>query len=190
MNVADIAWYIPVLIFFARICDVSIGTVRTILVIAGHRWISAVLGFFEVIIWVLAVGGVIMHLTNPFALLGYAGGFSAGVLVGMFIEDRIALGYRVVRIISASREINVCERMREMGHFVTRIEGSGKSGPVEFAFMVVRRREVPKVRAQLATIDPQAFMSVGQADRPTTAAMSDDSSFARKIWSRAASLRK
>lgn len=186
----DIAWYIPVLIFCARVCDVSIGTIRTLLVIAGRPWTSAFLGFFEVIIWVLAIGGVIAYLTNPFALLAYAGGFACGVIVGMFIEDRIALGYRVVRIISTNRNINVCQQLRDKGHFVTRIEGSGKDGPVEFAFMVIRRREVPRVRAHLAKIDPKAFMSVGQADRPTAAAMSTDSSFSRKIWSWGGSLRK
>lgn len=187
----DIAWYIPVLIFFARICDVSIGTIRTILVIAGRPWISAVLGFFEVIIWVLAVGGVIMYLTNPFALLAYAGGFAAGVIIGMLIEERIALGYRVVRIISTNREINVSEKLREMGHFVTRIEGSGKSGPVEFAFMVIRRKEVPRVREHVAKIDPNAFISVGQADRPSAAALGQDTRFGKRLWNmRGTSLRK
>ncbi|HRQ76729.1 MAG TPA: DUF5698 domain-containing protein [Phycisphaerales bacterium] len=186
----EMEWYIPVLIYFARIGDVSIGTVRTILVIGGHRYISAILGFFEVIIWVLAVGGVIAHLTNPWALLAYAGGFASGVMVGMFIEDRIALGYRVIRIISPNVQINVCERLRERGHFVTRLEGSGKTGPVEFAFMVVRRREVPKVRADVAEIDPQAFMSVGQADRPSAAALARDTTFLRRLWPWGTSLRK
>ncbi len=186
----EIAWYVPVLIFFARICDVSIGTVRTILVISGHRYISAFLGFFEVIIWVLAVGGVIAYLTNPFALLGYAGGFSAGVLVGMFIEDRIALGYRVVRIISTNREINVSQQLRDRGHYVTRIEGSGKNGPVEFAFMVIKRRDVPRVREQVGEIDPKAFISVSQADRPSIGVMSGESRFSRRTSMRGASLRK
>jgi uncharacterized protein YebE (UPF0316 family) len=186
----EMAWYIPILIFFARICDVSIGTVRTILVIGGHQWISASLGFFEVIIWVLAIGGVITYLTNPFALLGYAGGFAAGVFVGMFIENRIALGYRVIRIISHDLNVNMSNQLRQRGYTVTRLDGSGREGPVEFAFMVVKRREVTKVQRDLAQIDPKAWMSVGQADRPSTAALSPDSRFARKLWNWGASLRK
>jgi uncharacterized protein YebE (UPF0316 family) len=186
----DLGWYLPVFIFLARICDVSIGTVRTIMIISGRPWISAGLGFFEVLIWVLAVGGVITNLTNPFALLAYAGGYATGVIVGMFIESRIALGHRVIRIISADPEVDVCQRLRERGHLVTRIEGSGRNGPVEFAFMVTRRREVARVREHLAEIQPKAFMSVGQADRPSIGGLGGDTSFARRLWPRATSVRK
>lgn len=186
----EIAWYLPFLIFLARIGDVSIGTVRTILVISGRPYISAVLGFFEVIIWVLAVGGVITNLTNPFALLGYAGGFAAGVVVGMAIENRIALGYRIVRVISADLAINLSHQLRELGYRVTRLDGHGRSGPVEFAFMVIRRRELPGLRRAIAKIDPNSYVSVGHADRPSMGALGQDSRFGRKSWVRGMSLRK
>lgn len=186
----EIAWYVPFLIFFARIGDVSIGTVRTILVISGRPYISATLGFFEVIIWVLAVGGVITNLSNPFALLGYAGGFAAGVIVGMFIEGRIALGYRIVRVISTDMSINLSQQLREAGYRVTRLEGSGRSGPVEFAFMVIRRRELPALRKAIAKIDPKCYVSVGHADRPAVGALGQDTRFGWKLWSRGFSLRK
>lgn len=186
----EIAWYVPLLIFFARIGDVSIGTVRTILVVSGRPFISAALGFFEVIIWVLAVGGVISNLTNPFALLGYASGFAAGVIVGMAIESRIALGYRIVRVISADMSINLSQRLRDAGYRVTRLEGSGRSGPVEFAFMVIRRRELPKLRKHIAVIDPKCYVSVGHADRPAMGALGQDGRFGLKLWSRGMGLRK
>ena len=77
-------WYIPLVIFAARVGDVSIGTVRTIMMINGSRLGSAILGALEVTIWVLAVGGVLKYLPNPWAVLGYAAGFGTGVFVGMF----------------------------------------------------------------------------------------------------------
>lgn len=186
----DIAWYVPFLIFLARVGDVSIGTVRTILVISGRPYVSAALGFVEVVIWVLAVGGVISNLTNPFALLGYAGGFATGVVVGMTIENRIALGHRIVRVISANMAINLSQQLRDAGYRVTRLEGSGRSGPVEFAFMVVRRRELPSLRKVLAAIDPACYVSVGHADRPSMGALGENGRFSKRFWPRGTSMRK
>ena len=170
----SMAWYLPILIFFARILDVSLGTVRTILVIGGHPWISSILGFFEVVIWVLAVGGVLAYLTNPFALMGYAGGFAVGIIVGMLIERRIALGFRMVRAISPGAGANLSERLRELGYRVTRVEGSGRDGPIELAYLILARRQVPKLQQEIATIDPRAFISVSQADRPGNVALGQD----------------
>ena len=186
----DMVWYVPVLIFFARICDVSIGTVRMILVISGHRWYSTFLGFFEVLIWVLAVGGVITNLTSPVALVAYAGGFATGVMVGMFIEEKIALGYRIVRAISTDMSINLSGKLRERNHRVTRVDGHGKDGPVEIAFMITRRRDLKKLTADIAEIDPKAYLSIGQADRPTGVTMSNDPRLFRRFVGKAMSLRK
>lgn len=186
----DMAWYIPILIFFARICDVSIGTVRTILVIGNHAIPSAVLGFFEVIIWALAVGGVIAYLTNPFALAGYAGGFAVGVLVGMTIENRVALGYRIIRAISTDLTINLSAQLRELGYRVTSVNGHGMSGPVEMAFMIVRRRDLNTLRNTIATIDPKCYISVSHAERPTEVGHGIDSRFGRLPWMRSNGVRK
>ncbi len=168
---SEMAWYIPVLIFFARICDVSIGTVRTILMISGRPWISAGLGFVEVIIWVLAVGGTITYLSNPFALLGYATGFATGVLVGVLLESRLALGHRIVRAISIDPKKDLSGLLRSKGFIVTRVDGHGRNGPVEIAFMVIKRRQLHVLTAAIAEADPSAFVTIGQADRPTAATL-------------------
>lgn len=162
----SIAWYIPVLIFLARICDVSVGTIRTIIVMSGHQFIAALLGFVEVTIWVFAVAGALKYLSEPIAVVSYAGGFAAGVLVGMWLEERIALGYRVVRIISRNGEINLAEKLRERGHRVTRVRGEGREGPVEIDFLVIRRRQLGQVRRFIAEHAPQAFYTVGRVERP------------------------
>lgn len=175
-------WFIPLLIFLARICDVSIGTMRMILVISGHKYISALLGFVEVIIWVLAVGGAIKYLHQPLALLAYAGGFASGTLVGMWLDGRIALGYRVIRVINANIEQCVSTALRQAGFRVTRIEGSGMRGPVEIAFLVIRRRALHPCLQAIRTVAPDAFVSVERADHASGTAFNGGASpFKRRI---------
>lgn len=160
-------WYIPLLIFAARVGDVSIGTVRTMLVIGGHRYLSALLGFAEVSIWVLAVGGTLAYLDSPIAVCSYAGGFAAGIIIGMWIEERIALGYRLVRIIATDPHVDLCGALRDSGFRVTRVDGRGKSGPVEIAFLVVRRRSLNQLRRVTHDIVPEAFIAVERVETPT-----------------------
>ncbi len=161
----SMAWYIPVLIFLARICDVSVGTVRTMIVIAGHRYLAAMLGFLEVVIWVFAAGGAFKYLSEPFAVIGYAGGFACGVLVGMWIEEWLALGYRMVRIISRNEAVELDNVLRAEGFLVTRVRGKGKEGPVEIDFLVVKRRRIPEVQALLVEHDPHAYVTIGRVDQ-------------------------
>lgn len=162
----EMAWYVPLLIYLARICDVPLGTLRMMMVISGHRWIAASLGFFEVIIWVLAAGGVIRYLSNPMALVGYGAGFATGVIIGMTIEERLAIGYRIVRIINPEAGLDLSESLRDRGYRVTRVEGSGRGGPVEVAFMVVKRKALPELRNSIQELAPDTFMTVERVERP------------------------
>ncbi|MEC9373709.1 MAG: DUF5698 domain-containing protein [Planctomycetota bacterium] len=192
------AWYVPFLIFLARICDVPLGTIRMILVVQGHRWVSAILGFFEVMIWALAVGGVIAYLTNPFALVGYAAGFACGTLIGMSIEDRIAIGHRIVRVFNTQPDRNISQQLWDRGYRVTRVEGLGKNGPVEIAFMVTRRKNVAAIRKAVMELAPEAYITLERCDRPsggtTNAALAGtlngESGVTRKAWGRMALVRK
>jgi uncharacterized protein YebE (UPF0316 family) len=158
-------WLIPFVIFVARIFDVSLGTLRMIMVIAGHRIISAILGFVEVIIWIVAAGNAVEHFNNPFAVLAFAGGFAAGTLVGMTIENRLAIGFRVVRVINPKPELDLAGAMRGDGFTATRLEGGGPDGPVEIVFLAVKRRAVPKLLERIGQVTPDAFMSVERAER-------------------------
>lgn len=184
------AWWIPILIFFARICDVSIGTVRMIFVINGHRWLAACLGFFEVSIWALAVGGMVTHLTEWTPIVAYAAGFATGTLVGMTIEDRIAVGYRTVRVINAEPSIHVSESLREKGYRVTRVDARGGRGPVELAFLVVRRRAMPDTLELINEIAPEAFISIERTDRASGECFKSVRSARAGMWLRGAALRK
>lgn len=186
------AWYIPFLIFGARMLDVPLGTIRMIFVIGGSRFIAAVLGFFEVIIWVVAVGSVIKFLDNPIALVAYGGGFAAGTLVGMTIEQRIGLGLRVVRVINANRDLSVSATLREEGYRVTELEGKGLKGSVEIAFLVIKRRDLVRTLKLIEQIAPQAFVSVERADRAHGAGFADGGENRLARWSlgRVGGLRK
>lgn len=163
----EVEWFVPVLIFLARICDVSIGTVRMIFVISGSKLISAVLGFFEVIIWALAVSGVIKYLDGGswITLIAYGAGFATGTLVGMTIEQRIAIGFRMVRIVNADRQRELSSTLRDRGYRVTRVDGTGRDGPVEIAFLVLKRRDLAAAMKTVQELAPDAFVTVERADR-------------------------
>ena len=184
-------WYIPLLIFVARIGDVSLGTMRMILVLSGSRWLAALLGFFEVCIWALAVGGMISYLSEPIALFAYAGGFACGTLVGIRIEERIAIGYRLIRVINADMSRHTSEELREQGGFrVTRIEGSGRNGPVEIAFLVVKRKDLKRALGLIEQVSPDSFVSVERADRASGEAFGPESAVARRGLGKMGGVRK
>ncbi len=155
-----------VFVIAARIVDVSIGTMRTIAVVRGYRWLAVGLGFVEVIVWVVAVSGV---LVNPTLLkvAAYAVGFATGNAVGMALENRIALGLRMVLVISDTRQQSVAFALRLAGHAVTELPAKGAMGDVAMCFAVVPRRRIPEVERLALGVDPQAFITVQEASSNT-----------------------
>ncbi len=150
----------PVFIFCARVTDVSIGTMRTIFVVRGYRWLAALLGFFEVTIWVTAVSGVFRHLDSWPTLIAYGTGFATGNAVGMWLEQFLAVGMQAVRIISPGRSGAVAEGLRLAGFGVTELKGRGYHGEVSVSFVVVPRRETPTIIRLAQSIDPEVFTTV------------------------------
>ncbi|TWU40637.1 hypothetical protein Poly41_14710 [Novipirellula artificiosorum] len=178
-------WFIPVLIFLARVCDVSLGTLRTILMITGHRAMAVVLGVAEVTIWIFAVGGVMKYLSHPLAVVAYAGGFGSGVLVGMLLEEKLALGYRIVRVISNLADVDVSNLLRAEGYRVTRVDGTGMLGPVEIAFTVIRRKQLSHIRKLLKDHAPKAFLSVERVEVAQSGqTLATDSRFGQSLLGR------
>lgn len=167
----DSPW-LPLIIYFARITDVSIGTFRVISVTRGHRYLAAFLGFFEVSIWILAASQVIVHLDHWVNLLAYAGGFSTGNIIGMWIEQRVALGIQTLMFISRGKAHAVAERLRFAGFVVTTLAGSGRDGPVSVGLAVVPRKLTPGAFAAAREIDPDVILTVQDVRsttiRPTT----------------------
>ena len=151
---------LPLLIFMGRITDVSIGTVRIIFVSRGNRLIAPILGFFEVLIWVTVISNIIQHLDNVYAYLAYAGGFATGNYVGMRIEERLAMGNNVIRIITQCLAKELIDELHAKGYGATIINGKGKDSDVSVIFTVVKRKEVGLVVEMIHKYNPDAFYTV------------------------------
>lgn len=152
----------PLIIFGLRIVDVSLATIRMLLTMRDRRQIVGLIGFFEAGVWVVAVGTAIQNLHSVWHLLGYAGGFSAGTVTGLWIEGKMALGLATIRVIckdAASGEL-LADTLRERGFGVTEFAGEGRAGKVQVIYTVVTRRQIPRILSEVEEVDPEAFISV------------------------------
>ena len=151
---------IPLLIFTARIADVSIGTVRVIFVSRGFKYLAPVVGFIEILIWLLAIGQIMKNLSNPMCYIAYAGGFAMGNYVGICIAERLSLGVALIRVISKKDALPLVEQLKKENYGVTSVDGHGASGEVKVVFTIVPRREVRPVIELVKKFNPNAFYSV------------------------------
>ncbi|NLH17914.1 MAG: DUF2179 domain-containing protein [Phycisphaerae bacterium] len=151
---------LPVLIFLARITDVTIGTIRVILVTRGARKLAPLLGFFEVLIWLIVVSQVMRNLSNPACYIGYAAGFATGNFFGMFLEEKLAIGMLIVRVITPQKADDLIGALNQKGFGATSIEATGANGHVNVIFSVVQRSELGKVVELIQRYYPKAFYSV------------------------------
>ena len=151
---------IPLLIFLARVTDVSIGTFRIILISKGKKVIAAILGFIEISVWLLAISQVFQHLTNAACFLAYGLGFATGNYLGITIEEKIALGQQVIRIITRSTMDILPMALRDAGYGATVIQAKGAKGEVNVILCVVPRKQVKDAIALAREIDPDIFISL------------------------------
>ena len=177
---SDLEWELAALIFGARVVDVSLGTVRMMLLVGGSRWLAGAISFAEILVWVLAVGGVVTNLQDPAVVVAYAGGFAAGVIVGSWLEERLAIGYRTVHVWNANPQVDVTAHLRAGDFRVTRLSGTGVSGQVEVCVAVIRRRALSRLRRAIEEVAPRAFITVERAERPLGGETLDSS--ARRRW--------
>ncbi|MDX1809285.1 MAG: DUF2179 domain-containing protein [Sulfurospirillaceae bacterium] len=155
-----IVYGIPVLICLARITDVSIGTLRIIFVSKGLKFIAPILGFFEISIWLAAISQVMAHLDSPANFIAYALGFSLGNYIGMYIENKLAIGLVVVRIITKRDAHVLVEKLRELKHNVTVVDAQGNEGDVNIIFTAVKRSKTKKIIPIIQHHNPQAVYSI------------------------------
>ncbi len=151
---------LPVLIFFARLTDVSLGTLRIIFVSHGLKYIAPIVGFIEINIWLLAIGQIMQNLNNIPCSLAYAGGFSAGAFVGMVIEEKLSIGMVMVRVICKHDASELIKSLREAEYGVTTHDAEGVKGPVQIIFAVIRREDLHDILDRIHRIHPHAFYSV------------------------------
>ena len=161
MNQEIIHWVvIPLLIFCARIMDVSIGTIRIMLIARGRKLLVPLLGFFEVLIWLLAVRQILNNLDNIATYIGFAGGFATGNYIGMIIEEKLAMGSLVIRVITSKDSSELLRHLNQAGYGVTCVDAQGATGKVNIIFTIVNRRDYLKVIHIINRFNPKAFYSV------------------------------
>ncbi len=151
---------LPLLIFFARILDVSINTVRIIYVLGGRKLTSTILGFFESFIWLMAISQIFEHLDNWVCYVAYPAGFAAGIFFGMLMEEKIAYGKVIVRIITR-KDINpVLGYLRREFHRYTYVKAEGPDGQENLVFTVLPREDLDNLLNTLKDLVPTAFYTV------------------------------
>lgn len=161
VNSGVYTWIVlPFLIFVARIADVSLGTVRVIFVSRGLKYLAPLVGFFEILIWLLAIGQIMKNLSNPLCYIAYAAGFGMGNYVGISIAERLSLGVVLIRVVSKKDALPLVECLKAENYGVTSVDGHGTSGQVKVVFTIVPRREVPNVVDLIRKFNPQAFYSI------------------------------
>lgn len=153
------AWLSALLIFALRVSDMTLDTLRVLFVMRGKKRIAWILGFFQSAIFVLAIGRVLTQLDNPLNIIGYAAGFATGNVVGMYIEERIAMGHILINIISPRLGTAIADHLRQNGYAVTEVSARGKDGMVSMINCSVLRKQVDAVRELVNEIDPEAFIT-------------------------------
>jgi len=155
------SWVVlPLMIFFFRICDVSLGTLRVIFIARGLKYIAPVIGFFEVIIWLIAIGQVMNNISNVASYVAYGGGFAAGTFIGMKVEEQLRMGTVVVRVISPDDVIPLVSYLRQRSFGVTIADGVGSKGKVTIILSVIKRQDLDEVIRTIRDFLPKAFYSV------------------------------
>jgi uncharacterized protein YebE (UPF0316 family) len=147
-------------IFLLRVTDMSLDTLRVLFVIRGRRPLAWTLGFMQSALWVIAITTVLSNLDNLWNLAAYASGFATGNVVGMIIEERLAIGHAHIRIISSRRGNAIVEAVREAGYAATEVAGRGKDGTVAVISCSIRRKDISKVQREIYKVDPDVFVTL------------------------------
>ncbi len=151
---------IPVFIFLARICDVSIGTMRIIFVSKGKRNIAPFLGFFEVLIWIIAISKIMQNLDNYVNYVAYAAGFATGNFVGMIIEEKLAMGIQMIRVFAHERGQELVQMLNKSGFGATVVEARGARQNVHLIYTIVNRNELANVLELIEMFNPKSFYTI------------------------------
>jgi uncharacterized protein YebE (UPF0316 family) len=153
------------LIFVLRLSDVTLGTMRILMTVRGRKLLAAAIGFVEVTIFIVAISRVVRNVDNIWLVVGYSAGFATGTFVGMTLEEHLALGWTVVRVISSDLSKHVADVLRTAGFGVTEMAGHGLKGDVGIFEVVVRRSDLPKVVQLIDQADVKAFVTVEETRR-------------------------
>lgn len=152
---------LPLFIFCLRICDVTLDTMRIIFMTKGYRNLAPIIGFFELLIWIVAISRTMQNLNNNWlCYFAYAGGFATGNYVGMLLDEKLAIGHEIIRIIAKSGTVELAGLLRKAGFGVTTVKATGMDGEVEIIFVVVNRKNLKRAIEIIKTNNPSAFFTI------------------------------
>lgn len=151
---------LPLMIFLLRIVDVSMGTLRIIFVSKGYKKLAPLIGFFEILIWIFAVSRIMENLNNWICYVAYAGGFATGNLVGMILEERLAIGHELIRVITKKEAIELINALKDKGFGITSIKANGINGEVAVLYIIINRKKIDEVLETIKKYNPQALYTV------------------------------
>ncbi|MBN2273834.1 MAG: DUF2179 domain-containing protein [Bacteroidales bacterium] len=151
---------LPLFIFVARICDVTLDTMRIIFVSKGFKIIAPIIGFFEVLIWIVVITRIMHNLDNWICYVAYAGGFATGNYIGMLLDEKLAIGHELVRVITKKDANELINALRESGYGVTTVNAMGMQGEVGILYIVINRKKLKDVIETIYSYNPNAFFTV------------------------------
>ncbi|MFW5656390.1 MAG: DUF2179 domain-containing protein [Bacteroidota bacterium] len=151
---------LPLLIFLARVTDVSMDTIRIIFVSKGLRKLAPLIGFFQVLIWIITLTNLVQNMDNWITYVAYAGGFATGNFVGMIIEEKLAIGFELIRVITKREAHELLAVLRENGFGVTSVDAKGSSGDVAVIYIITRRSRMHEIIHLIKTYNPKALYTI------------------------------
>jgi len=150
-------WILPFFIFFGRICDVSLSTLRTVFIARGEKKLAPMIGFVEVFLWIIIIGQILSRANSLESYLAYAGGYAAGTYLGLSLESRIGLGFISIRVFTMKGGAELVRHLNAKGFGSTMVHGMGATTELDIVESVVGRKNIKAVEALIKEFDPQAF---------------------------------
>lgn len=151
---------LPLFIFFARVTDVTVGTLRIVFLTQGRKKLAPLVGIIEVTVWLLAVSSVVQNVTEPLNFIAYVAGYSTGSYLGMIVEERLALGKIILRLITRKDSSVLIDYLNRHNFGFTSVDAEGKDGKVQIIFMVINRRDLDELITIINQYNPNSFFSV------------------------------
>ena len=151
---------LPLMIFFLRIIDVSMGTLRIIFVSKGYKKLAPLIGFFEILVWIFAVSRIMENLNNWVCYVAYAGGFATGNFAGMILEEQLAIGHELIRVITRKEAVELINALKDKGFGITSIKANGIHGEVAVLYIIINRKKIDEVLGIIKHHNPQALYTV------------------------------
>ena len=153
---------LPALIFCSRVVDVTLGTLRIVFISQGRKKLAPIVGFFEILVWLVAMGQIFSNLTNFIYYIAYAGGFAMGNYVGLIVEGKISLGLLSLQLILRENPEKLVNILKEQGYSITTMTAEGPKGLVKMVLLVIKRKNLRNILETIRSNNPKAFISVEQ----------------------------